>query len=403
MAGLPRTPTWTLALWLAAGLALLAMFLGVRGALSDGSPSTSAIPAIPGPTGAAKGGVRVDGTNFVGADGAPVRLRGFNMSGAEYSCIAGWGTFDTPDSTNVSPAVVSAMANWRGANAVRVPLNEQCWLGIGVAPRNGGAAYHAAISDFVTKLNANGFLVILDLHRSAPGTERSLNQEKMPDRDHSVDFWREVAQHFGSNPAVLFDLFNEPVPFGEPDSDRAWLCWRDGGCRLKSTNGNTTYTAAGMTELISAIRSTGARNVVLAGGIYWAEILTRWLAYEPTDPAHNLAASFHAYSFNTRCVTLDCYRTVLAAVTAQVPLLVGEIGPDLTIDYDRSQNRCAPADVGDTGFDKTLFDWLDEHQVSFTAWTWNNWQSCWSLIKDWSGTPTSPWGSYVQQRLARPN
>src|SRR5207244_3040943 len=149
------------------------------------------------------------------------------------------------------------------------PLNEQCWLGIAVGTNYGGATYQHAIEDYVAQLNRSGFLVVLDLHRNAPGNAKSLNQEQMPDRDHSIEFWRQVAQRFGSNSSVLFDLFNEPAPFGEADTDRAWACWRDGGCVLKSANGGARYVAAGMNELISAIRSTGARNVVIAGGIYW--------------------------------------------------------------------------------------------------------------------------------------
>jgi hypothetical protein len=332
-----------------------------------------------------------------------VRLRGFNHSGAEYACIEGWGIFDAPESTTISLTVVASMARWQGANAVRIPLNEQCWLGIaGVPSRYGGAAYQAAIADLVSKLNARGLFAILDLHRSAPGQERSLDQEQMPDRDHSVEFWRQVARRFAENRSVLFDLFNEPAPFGEAGTDRAWRCWRDGGCTLTSANGGAKYVAAGMNELIAAIRSTGARNVVLAEGVYWAELLTRWLEFEPTDPQRELAASFHAYSFDTHCAAPDCYRRVLGPLVQRVPMLIGEIGPDLTIGYDQAHAQCPKSAVGVTGFDAALFDWMEQTGVSYTAWTWNVWSSCWSLVLDWSGTPASPWGAFLRQRLANP-
>src|SRR5207247_1916443 len=126
-------------------------------------------------------------------------------------------------------------------------------------------------------------------------------------RDHSVTFWRSVAATFRSYPFVVFDLFNEPAPYGEADTTRAWQCWRDGGCTLTAKNGGGSYVAAGMAELVRAVRAAGAPNLLLAGGVYWSEMLSHWLEYRPDDPLHNLAASFHDYSFNTRCADQRCY------------------------------------------------------------------------------------------------
>jgi hypothetical protein len=174
-----------------------------------------------------------------------VRLLGFNKSGTEYAWLEGWGIFDGANTLRFPPSEARAMRSWTGANVVRVPLNEQCWLGLGVPSAYGGANYRKAVHDMVTTLEAHGFAVVLDLHRSAPGNAKSENQEQMPDRDHSVDFWRGVAVEFGADTSVLFDLFNEPFPFQETSGNRAWQCWRDGGCELTSTNGRGTYTAAG--------------------------------------------------------------------------------------------------------------------------------------------------------------
>jgi endoglucanase len=340
-------------------------------------------------------GLSVDGNRIVNGAGRPLRLLGFNHSGSEYACIEGWGMFDEPDPGRPpTPAFVRAMANWRGSNVVRVPLNEQCWLGIGVPPAFGGKRYQNAIREYVDTLNANGLVAVLDLHRSAPGAARSLNQEAMPDRDHSIEFWHQVAAAYKNNASVVFDLFNEPHPFDETNTVRAWRCWRDGGCTLRSSNGGGNYVAAGMNELVRAVRGAGARNVLLAGGIYWAESLTQWLEYRPTDPLGNIAASFHAYALNEYCASLRCYNTDLARVAAAVPLFAGEVGPD---QVDQS---CALSSVRDTGWSKTIFDWLDRHDSNYTAWTWNDWHDCWSLITAPSGTPTPVWGRQVRDRLA---
>jgi len=349
----------------------------------------------------AQTGVAVSGNRFVDDQGRPLRLRGFNHAGAEYSCAEGDGFFDTPDGTAPSVAVVTAMHGWSGANAVRVPLNEQCWLGLPSVPaKYSGGAYREAVRTFVTRLNEQGFVAILDLHRSAPGAAKPMQQEQMPDRDHSIDFWRSVASTFTSG-AVVFDLFNEPFPYAETDTDRAWTCWRDGGCTLTSTNSRARYVAAGMNELIAAVRSTGSRTVVLAGGIHWAEGMTKWLRYRPADPVGQLAASFHAYSFNDYCADPACYDRDLAPITEAVPLVVGEIGPQLAIPAGADIDESCPASaVRAGGFATSTFDWLDAHGASYTAWSWNPWGDCWSLVTGWGGEPTAVWGTEVRRRLA---
>ena len=77
-----------------------------------------------------------------------VRLLGVNRSGADYQCVeTGDQIFDGP----TDQASIEAMVSWH-INAVRVPLNESCWLGInGVDPSLGGAAYRAAIHEYVRR------------------------------------------------------------------------------------------------------------------------------------------------------------------------------------------------------------------------------------------------------------
>jgi endoglucanase len=346
-------------------------------------------------------GLHISGNRIVNSRGKKVRLIGFNNSGAEYACIEGWGIFDAkaPPNTSVPVSHVAAMAKWKGANAVRVSLNEQCWLGIGgVLPQYGGASYRKAIETYVSELNSYGFAVILDLHNSAPGTEVSTNQEPMPDV-HSVTFWKQVATAFKSNTSVVFDLFNEPFPNNQSLSTASWLCWRDGGCTQTSQNGGATYTAVGMNQLVQAVRSTGARNIVLAGGLNYASSLTHWLRYKPTDPDHELAASLHIYSFSP-CTTLSCYNRAPAKVARHVPLVIGEFGADLTVGYATIASTCPSKYSGVTGFDATLIKWANAHHASWLAWTWNPWSNyCLALVSNFSGHATTPYGTRIRKDL----
>jgi endoglucanase len=158
--------------------------------------------------------IDVVGTHLVDGTGSVVRLLGVDRSGAEYECVYSSQVFDGPSSA----ASVAAIAAWH-TNAVRVPLNEDCWLGINGAYRGAsGTAYRQAIERYVSLLVAHGLCVILDLHWAAPGHHRALGQWPMADASHAPVFWRSVALALRSNQAVLFDLFNEPHL-------SSWSCW----------------------------------------------------------------------------------------------------------------------------------------------------------------------------------
>ena len=108
--------------------------------------------------------------------------------------MQGWGIFDAGKHDY---SLVTGIKSWK-ANAVRVPLNEDCWLGInGIKTEYSGANYQNAIMEYVKMFTDAGLVVILDLHWTAPGSEQAKSQRPMPDLDHSVDFWRSVASKFG--------------------------------------------------------------------------------------------------------------------------------------------------------------------------------------------------------------
>jgi endoglucanase len=320
--------------------------------------------------------VSVQGNTLVDGAGAPVRLIGVNYSGAEYACIQGWGIFDGPSDL----ASVRAMATWH-VNAVRIPLNEDCWLGInGVSAAYSGAAYQQAVAGYVSLLTSQGMYAIPELHWSAPGTTQATGQNPMPDSSHTPAFWQSVASTFKGNPAVLFDLFNEPYPDNNQDTTAAWTCWKNGG-----TCQGVSYPVAGMQSLVDAVRGTGATNVIMAGGVNYANSLSQWLAYKPNDPAGQLVASAHIYG-NNGCGAQNagaCLTSTVAPVAAQVPVIFGETGET----YDDSE--CSSKNM------QVILPWADAHNVSYLAWTWDTWGSCGSLISNVNGTvnTTTPAGA----------
>jgi len=329
------------------------------------------------PVGPPQSGLHVEGNQLKNAAGDVVVLHGVNRSGTEYLCVQNGGLFDGPhDVTSVR-----AIAAWK-ANAVRVPLNEDCWLGInGIAPSVSGDPYKQAIVAYVEVLEAYHIVPIVELHWAAPGATRADRQQPMPDSDNAPAFWIDVANTFMGHDSVVFELYNEPFPDRNRDSDAAWQCWRD-GCmpNLVVPSGGTSvpYQAAGMQMLVDAVRSTGSTNVVLLGGVQYSNALTQWLAYKPSDPTGNVGAAWHVYNFNG-CARQDCWDAAPATLAASVPLVATEFG----------QNDCAGT------FVDPFMQWLDGHQLTYLAWSWNAYGACMPAVMNKGGQPWSLVTSYI--------
>lgn len=328
--------------------------------------------------------LHVSGNRIVDADGHNRRLLGVNRSGGEFMCVQGYGIWDGP----VDDDALQAIADW-DANTVRIPLNEECWLGLSnVKAEYGGANYINAVKDLVARVEAHGMNPVVELHwtygeytgNSAGCTDvHATCQKPMPDAQYTPSFWSSVADTFKDDRAVAFDLFNEPYPDrATATTAQAWQCWRDGG-----TCPGIGYEVAGMQDLVDAVRDTGAENLILVGGLAYSNDLSQWLTYEPDDPAGNLAAAYHVYNFNT-CANESCWNSTLAPVAAEVPLVAGEIG----------ENTCAHS------FTDQVMKWFDDRDLSYLGWTWNTWDcsSGPSLISDYDGTPTS-YGAGLRDHL----
>lgn len=355
--------------------------------------------------------VQVVGNQLEDQNGDPLRLVGVDATGTQDACVQangiGWG--------GLNSAEAAAIASWH-ANAVRVPLNEDCWLGInGVDPRFSGKLYQAAIEAWVSALNGAGLVAILDLHWSAPGTKLADEQWPMADADHSITFWREVATSFKSDPSVIFDLFNEPYLGRVRATAADWTCWLH-GCKgtaplcptvLKPSCKIVTYQMAGMQQMLDAVRSAGASQPVMVGGLAWAGDpcgiynlggnggTCSWLKYEPTDPLHQLIDSFHTYNW-TACRTLSCWNQSVAPVAAVAPVVTGELG----------EKDCSAQYIDQ------YMEWADQNGVSYLAWAWQPstnkialgcGPSNTSLLSSWTGTPSTmgPAGSAYAEHLTQ--
>jgi Cellulase (glycosyl hydrolase family 5) len=381
--------------WRAAITTLTIMLIAATSPWRAEADQLAAVPAI--------SGLHVVGNEIRDAADLPLRLRGANESSSEYACIFNYGIFQHRVAGVSDDISIQALLSWK-INVLRLPLNEDCWLNVnttGIDPAYVGANYQTAINQYVTKLTNAGIAVILDLHWAAPGSERATGQLPMPDRDHSITFWQQVANAFKNNTGVIFDLYNEPFPGNNVDSDAAWTCLRDGSpaggptpsCPgpVKDDHGNTThasnYAAVGMQELLNAVRSGGATNLVMVPGVTFTGHLSHWVTYKPNDPLSNLAASVHIYPGGSQCSDLACMDKELGPLVQSYPLIAGELG----------QGSCAVDRIN------PVIDWLETKSQHFLAWQWTT-VSCvgsHGLITDYStGAPTAGYGQGYKDKLA---
>lgn len=353
-------------------------FLGVGAAVAADDPGWPLGYGKSRP-GVARFGIKVEGNHLVSTyDGHTVQLLGVSVSGLEQ----GNSSFanDTENYGDATDPGFAAMASWN-INVVRIPLNEDTWLGVNNCIKGGGTAaeLQANVQRTVQKANAAGLYVILDLHWTAPNSFGCpQGQGAMPDADNSVAFWQSVASVFKDNPAVIFELFNEPfgtnvyanwmahldasAPPGQSAPDRrilldggtydaGYMYECNAGCKLEQDQHyvaphTAPFRTAGLQTIVDAIRAAGATNVVIASPIGYAGQIQTWIGGQPKDPIAQLAAGWH--EAGGARVTVSNAQGVLGG---GYPIIITEA-------YKTGDNT---------------FYWAVSNSVGFLYWAWVDW------------------------------
>lgn len=145
-----------------------------------------------------------------------------------------------------------------------------------------------------------------------------------------------------------------------------------------------------MQELVNAVRSVGAKNLLILGGLAWSNSLAQWMTYAPSDPANNIGAVWHSYSFN-HCNNVNCWNLYIKPVAEKYPVIATEFG----------ENDCSG------GYVTFVMRWLDANAGgNYLAWTFNTWdcKSGPALISSYAnhGTPNN-YGAAIKQHYAQFN
>ena len=318
--------------------------------------------------------LRVVGNRLHDADGREVWLQGVNAGGLE----------TLPQDRQMTKSVVVAIDEWK-ANCVRVPVNDTFWYGKSPYQQDGGHEYREILDQIIT-LGANrGAYIVIDLHRF-----------RAPKQEHA-DFWKDFARQYQNHPAVLFDVFNEPHGI-------SWDVWKNGGwvSESKGTDEsaflsaeqkrkNQGFESVGMQGLVDAVRSTGARNVVIAGGVFWCNDLSGIArGYALADPAGNgIMYSWHTYNWHRG------WEEKVLVTARKYPIFVGECGADV------KKMEFIPA--GDQEDPYTwvpdMLGFIQKYRLNWTGWCLHP-HAAPVMISDWSYTPTPFWGAFAKRALA---
>ncbi|KYG09334.1 glycoside hydrolase, partial [Sorangium cellulosum] len=293
------------------------------------------------------GRLKVMGNRVVDEHGEGLQLKGMSMfwsiwEGEKFYNASAVNTLvDDWDATTVR-AAMAASAEGRGY--VHTPEAEKNKV---------RAIVNAAI--------AKGIYVIIDWH----------DHEAIRNKDAAKRFFGEMAAEYGDEPAVIFEIFNEP------DNES----WAD----VKS------YAE----EVIGVIRTAGSDNLVIVGTPTWSQDVDVAAGNRITSD-DNVAYTLHFYATSHR----DALRTKASnALAAGLPLFVTEWG------------TCQNTGSGslDLGEAQRWLDFLDSHQIS-----WLNWsivdknESCAALRPGasaggpWSDGQLTDSGRWVKEKLRAP-
>lgn len=222
---------------------------------------------------------------------APLIYRGANLAGAEFG-VDPYGNGPLPGTFGVNymyPDAAYATGYTspdhflsKGMTTFRLPFRWERLQPTRNAPLN--AAELSRLTTTVSHLTAKGATVVLDPHNYARYGTAVIGSPALPSADFA-DLWSRLAGAFKSNPRVLFGLMNEP-------HDMPTEQW-----------------ASAANAAITAIRGTGATNLILVPGNGWtgAESWAQTWYGTPnasamltiTDPGNNFAFDVHQYLDNS--------------------------------------------------------------------------------------------------------
>ena len=280
--------------------------------------------------------LHVVGNQIFNSEGHLVRLMGANLHLSE-----GMGSGKSQIIEDKIYERLDLALNKFNYNCVRVPVYYSRYFDEDLTDREW---YRGIVDKVIEKTASCGKYVVLDYHGDG-------NAKEVIASSLCEEFWEIAAVRYKNNPSVIFGIFNEP-------RGCSWDQWLYGTTEDNpaSYSGNTTH-SKGMQHILDQIRSTGAKNVVTAGGInFSADLAAVVNGYALKDPNGNgVIYEAHVYpseSLNHEVKIGECAKVY--------PVYIGELGP--------VEGDDALVTSQDKDFMADLFDFINKYDLSFTAW-----------------------------------
>lgn len=286
----------------------------------------------------------------------PVLLRGVNRSGLEYSRPRDAGFLAAAGLSE--DEIREIVQQWR-SNIIRLPLNQDWALHGG----NGHSAeeYLGSIDQVISWAAALGAYIILDLqwldadtvygHTRGQDGSRSDNHVPPTPNAESIVLWQTLATRYRDEPAVLFDLLNEPHDPLDDDFLPVHLIGQKGDV----IDSNQSFIGPEewvpwADRLVAEIRAIRPNGIVMVGGVDWAFDLRRIEIAAP-----NIVYSAHIYPNRRAWAWWKALGN-----SGKLPVFVGEWGggePDLDF------GRRLIGEMQRLGLGWTAWSWVDNPQL----------------------------------------
>ena len=325
--------------------------------ISAFSATLSAQPA--GSPVATHGQLKVSGSQLVDKNNNPVQLRGMSLywsmgpGGRDFynANVVKWLRDDWKAS--VVRAAMGVEANWGGGQQ-----------GITAGDNSGGVSNKKRVTDVVDGAIANGMYVIIDWHSHE--AEKYTNQAK--------SFFEEMARAYGSNPNIIYEIYNEPLGVGKPDS--TWQAIKP-------------Y----MQTITSAIRDIDANNPIIIGTPGWCQ-RPDVAAGDPVV-GENLLYSLHFYAGTAAhrgALRENAYQTMKKGKA----VFISEFG---TCNSDGGgAHNAAETDI--------WMSFMDQFKLSWANWSLGTTNEAASALKsgsstsgNWNSGNLTASGTYIRDKL----
>jgi endoglucanase len=288
-----------------------------------------------------------------------------NRSGLEY---AGPDEQGFLSGAAISRSEIEVIVSEWGCNIIRLPFNQDFVL----RGRQGrsGDEYRIALDQVIYWASSFGAYTLLDLQwldadRVYGGSRNYV--APLPNLD-SIELWTTLARRYKDEPAVLYDLFNEP--HDRLDDDTYPLNKEDGTIyppNLRKVTMKEWQPWA--SRLTNAIRAENPDALVFIAGTNWAYDLRGM----PMDLA-NVVYSTHVYRNKG-----NAWAETFGKLSESVPVFAGEFGG-----FDLPD---------DLNFVRRLMDYMEQLGIGWAAWSWSNAPL---LVMRYAATP---FGDLVRQQL----